>query len=191
MGDPPKLRNKYSRPKHLWAADRIKEDSALKKEYGLKNMRELWLATAELKKYRREARRLLSLTAEERERDKGKILMKLNKLGVLNKESAIDDILSLTVKHILERRLATIVYRKGLAHTMPQSRQLITHGFISVKGRKISAPSYLVNIEEEINISYAKAIDLNKKPPTTLATDETKTEANAEKPESPVEVKEN
>ncbi len=179
MGDPPKLRNKYSRPKHLWEADRLKEDSAFKKDYGLKNMRELWMATAELKKYRREARRLLSLTEEERAKDKVKILTKLNKLGILNKDAEVDDVLSLTIKDVLERRLSTIVFRKGLANTISQSRQLITHGFIAVGGKKISAPSYLVDADEESLIAYSKPIDLNKKPPVVL--DATKEETKTEK----------
>ena len=165
MGDPPKLRNKYSRPKHLWETDRLREDSTLKKDYGLKNMKELWIATETLKKYRREARRLLSLGEEERRGDEQKILNKLRQLGVLDQMAVVTSILSLTVKNILERRLATIVYRKGLAHTPAQSRQLITHGFISVGGRVISAPSYLVDSEEESVISYSKPIDISKKPP--------------------------
>lgn len=165
MGDPPKLRNKYSRPKHLWEGDRLAEDSALKKDYGLKNMKELWVATAELKKYRREARRLLSLDPAERARDEAKIMAKLNKLGVLEKNATLDSVLSLTIKDILERRLATVVYRKGLAHTLAQSRQLITHGFISIGGKRISAPGYLVDVEKESSISYSKPIDLSKKPP--------------------------
>lgn len=187
MGDPPKLRNKYSRPKHLWEADRLKEDTTLKREYGLKNMRELWIATAELKKYRREARRLLSLSEEEREKDKVKILTKLNKLGIVDKDAAVDEILSLTVKHILERRLATIVLRKGLAYTMPQSRQLITHGFIAIGGKKISAPSYLVYKEQETIIAYAKPIDLSKKPPVMEEKKEEPKVAQYSKPKQKIE----
>ncbi len=167
MGDPPKLRDKYSRPKRLWDVDRIKEDKTLKSEYGLKNMKELWVAVAELKKYRREARRLLSLSEEMRSSDTVKILAKLNKLGILEKTATLEDILSLTVKSILERRLQTIVYRKGLAHTLRQSRQLITHGFIAVGGRKVSAPSYFIDVNEEQGIAYSKAIDLTKNPPQT------------------------
>jgi small subunit ribosomal protein S4 len=81
MGDPRRLRNKTERPKKLWDLDRIKHDKALMTEYGLKNMRELWRATAVLKKYRREARRLLSLTEEERKDDAKKILPSLRALG--------------------------------------------------------------------------------------------------------------
>ena len=182
MGDPPKLRNKYTRPKRLWDVDRIKEDKTLKSEYALRNMKELWMAVAELKKYRREARRLLSRTEEERSKDAPKILHKLNTLGILEKTAGLEDILSLTVKTILERRLQTLVYRKGLANTLRQSRQLITHGFISVKGRKVSAPSCLITVPEESVINYAKSIDLNKKPPQ--ATEEPKSEVKVEAPAS-------
>ena len=182
MGDPPKLRNKYTRPKRLWDVDRIKEDKTLKSEYALRNMKELWMAVAELKKYRREARRLLSRTEEERSKDAPKILHKLNTLGILEKTAGLEDILSLTVKTILERRLQTLVYRKGLANTLRQSRQLITHGFISVKGRKVSAPSCLITVPEESVINYAKSIDLNKKPPQ--ATGDPKSEVKVEAPAS-------
>jgi len=171
MGDPPRLRNKSVRPKKLWDVDRLKEEKKFQRDYGLKNMRELWISVAELKKYRREARRLLSLSEEERAVDTEKILNKLNKLGVLKKDSGLDDVLSLSVKDVLERRLQTLVLRKGLANTISQSRQLITHGFISVNGRKVSAPSYLVGIGEESVLSYAKQIDLSKKPPQSDSTD--------------------
>ena len=182
MGDPPKLRNKYSRPKHLWTIDRLKEDSGLKRTYGLKNMRELWIATAELKKYRREARRLLSVSEDERAKDAPKILKKLCDLGLLDQSAQIDDILSLTVKDIHESRLGTLVYRKGLAHTPAQGRQLITHGFISVMGKRISAPSYIVDKEEESSIAYSKPIDISKKPPVIV-----NEKAESEKKEEPTE----
>ena len=160
MGDPRRLRNSFSKPKRLWDKDRIARDTELKKEYGLKNSSEIWKADEELRKYRREARRLLSVGEEERVVDAKKIISKLNKLGIM-KKGDIDDILSLSVKDVLERRLQTIVYRKGLAKTPLQARQLVTHGFIAVKGKRINIPSYLVSAEEENYISYAKPIDLS------------------------------
>ena len=126
MGDPRKLRNKYSGPKRLWDEERITHDKELRSEFGLKNSGEIWKATDELRKYRREARRLLSLTEEERARDMEKILTKLARSGIM-KEGNLEDILTLSVRGVLERRLQTIVMRKGLARTMRQSRQLITH----------------------------------------------------------------
>ncbi len=161
MGDPRRLRNKSERPKKLWDADRLTEEKALKLEFGLKNMRELWMATSELKKYRREARRLLSLTEEERRDDAGKILAKLARFGMLREGGTIDEVLSLEVRMILERRLQTIVLRKGLARTMPQSRQLVTHGYITVNGSRVTRPSYLVKLSEDV--AYARPIDINVK----------------------------
>jgi small subunit ribosomal protein S4 len=165
MGDPRKLRNKYERPKKLWDVDRLAEEKGLKTEYGLRSMRELWRSTAELKKFRREARRLLSVTEEERRDDAKKVLAKLAKLGVLKEGAVIDDVLSLEVKAILERRLQTIVLRKGLAKSTSQSRQLITHGFIAINGKKVTRPGYVVNLSEEAALSYARPIDLSVKAP--------------------------
>jgi small subunit ribosomal protein S4 len=54
----------------------------------------------------------------------------------------------------LERRLQTLVYRLGLAKTIKQARQLITHGHIAIDGRRVTAPSYIVEKEEESKIGY-------------------------------------
>ncbi|VVC03232.1 30S ribosomal protein S4 [Candidatus Bilamarchaeum dharawalense] len=184
MGDPRKLRNKYERPKKLWDVDRLRHDKALESEYGLKNMRELWRATAELKKYRREARRLLSLTDEERKDDAKKILTKLAKFGILKDGSVLDDVLSLEVRAVLERRLQTMVLRKGLALTSAQSRQLITHGFIAVNNKIVTRPGYLVSVAEESVLSHARPIELQSKvvedkPPTPAEKPEVKVEEPA------------
>jgi small subunit ribosomal protein S4 len=160
MGDPRKFGNKYEHPKRLWEADRIKEESALKREYGLKTMRELWVMNQELKKMRREARRLLSVTEEERERDIPKLMNKLERLGILSRDAKLEQVLSLSVREVLERRLQTRVQKRGLAKTAKQARQLITHGFISVNGRKVNSPSYLVPVSEDDSINYYKKIDL-------------------------------
>lgn len=177
MGDPRRLRNKYERPKKLWDTDRIAQDKALLNEYGLKNMRELWRATAELKKYRREARRLLSLTEGERRDDGKKILQKLARLGIMKEGASLDDVLSLEIRVVLERRLGTMVLRKGLATTIAQARQLITHGFISIDGRLVTRPGYLVSLVEEPTLSHAKPIELKAKP-----AEEKPPEKPAEKP---------
>lgn len=161
MGDPRKFGNKYEHPKRLWESARIKEESALKREYGLKTMRELWVMNQELKVMRREARRLLSVSEGERQRDLPKLMNKLARLGILSRDAKLEQVLSLTIKDILERRLQTRVLRKGLAKSAKQARQLITHGFISVNGRKTDSPSYLVPVDEEGSVSYYKKIDLN------------------------------
>jgi len=51
---------------------------------------------------------------------------------------------------MLERRLDNAVHRMGLAGSHAQARQLVLHGHIRVNGRKVTIPSYLVSVGEEI-----------------------------------------
>ncbi|HET8587494.1 MAG TPA: 30S ribosomal protein S4, partial [Candidatus Limnocylindria bacterium] len=44
----------------------------------------------------------------------------------------------------LERRLDNVVYRLGLARTRPMARQLVGHGHVTVDGRRVDIPSFLV-----------------------------------------------
>ncbi len=163
MGDPRRLSKKYKKPRKLWDKKRILEESKLKREYGLKNTREVWIAQAELRKVRREARKLLALPEEIREKEARVILSKLERLNILPGTATIDDILSLTVRDFLERRLQTIVWRKGLAKTPKQARQLIVHGFISVDGRRVLSPGMLITKEMEDKVAYYKPIQLEPK----------------------------
>lgn len=160
MGDPGKLRPKYDTPRAVWNAERIAEESKLRTEYGLKNIREVWIAQREVRRMRREARRLLSL-GEKGAGEAAKILGKCARLGYAKSDVTLDGLLALNVRDVLERRLETRVLKRGLAKTTAQSRQLIAHGFISVRGKKVSAPSYIVPISEDGAISYFKPIDLS------------------------------
>lgn len=163
MGDPRKLKNKYSKPKKMLDKARIVEESKLKYAYGLKNMRELWISVHELKKARREARRLLSLPEAQRKGEENIVLSKLRRLAILDDKARVEDILSLTVKDVLERRLQTRVVRKGLAKTMAQARQFITHGFIAVGGRMVNVPSYVVSGAEDEGIRHYRKIEIEHK----------------------------
>ena len=82
------------------------------------------------------------------------ILSKLIRYGIIKPDSNIDDILSLKTENILERRLQTQVLRLGLARTVVQARQFITHGHIAVNGRKATIPGMLVSKEDEMHIGY-------------------------------------
>jgi small subunit ribosomal protein S4 len=53
---------------------------------------------------------------------------------------------------LLERRLDNVVYRLGLATTRQQARQLVSHGHITVNGRKTNIPSYTVKVGEKIAV---------------------------------------
>jgi ribosomal protein S4 len=54
----------------------------------------------------------------------------------------------------MERRLQTIVHRSGLAKSIHQARQFVTHGHISVAGDIVSVPSYVVQREQESRIAF-------------------------------------
>ena len=162
MGDPKRRKPKAETPRKVWDASRIREETQLKREYGLRRTRELWVASAELKKMRRNARRLLSL-GDQGEVIGQKLVNKLKRLGIAKSDMKLDDILALTARDFLERRLQTIVLKRGLARTAIQARQLIVHGFISVNGRRVNIPSYLVTASEEPTVSYFKAIDISVK----------------------------
>jgi len=161
MGDPRRLKPKYETPKKVWSKERIEEESKLIEEYGLKNMREVWIAQKEVRKIRREARKLLSL-GEKGAEEARPLVAKCARLGYVKDGSAgLDALLALGVRDVLDRRLETRVIKRGLARSIAQGRQLIAHGFISVAGRKVSAPGYIVPVSEEQTITYFKAIDLN------------------------------
>lgn len=51
---------------------------------------------------------------------------------------------------LLERRLDNVVFRAGLAPTIPAARQLVNHGHMLVNGRRVDIPSYSVRIGDEI-----------------------------------------
>jgi small subunit ribosomal protein S4 len=53
---------------------------------------------------------------------------------------------------LLERRLDNVVYRMGLATTRQQARQLVSHGHITVNGRKTNIPSFTVKVGEVIAV---------------------------------------
>jgi small subunit ribosomal protein S4 len=60
---------------------------------------------------------------------------------------------------LLEQRLDNVVYRAGWASTRPQARQFVSHGLISVNGKRVNIASYRVRKGEVISLS-AKARDM-------------------------------
>lgn len=52
----------------------------------------------------------------------------------------------------LETRLDNIVWRLGLVNTRRFARQVVAHGHITVNGRKVTVPSYVVKPGDQIGI---------------------------------------
>ena len=53
---------------------------------------------------------------------------------------------------MLERRMDNVVYRLGLADSRSQARQLVTHGHISVNGKRLDIPSAVVKAGDVISV---------------------------------------
>jgi small subunit ribosomal protein S4 len=51
---------------------------------------------------------------------------------------------------ILETRLDNVVFHLGFANTRAAARQMVSHGHITVKGRKVSIPSYALKVNDVI-----------------------------------------
>ena len=155
MGDPKRQRRKFDTPRFPWRKDILQEELKLLGTYGLRNKHELWRHETQLSKFRGTARSLIGKSAEERLKMENELLSRLKKLGVLQDTAVLDDVLDLSLEDLLERRLQTLVFRKTLTKTVHQSRQLVTHGHITLDNRRVTVPGYLVSREEEKTLAYA------------------------------------
>ncbi|MGM0390035.1 MAG: 30S ribosomal protein S4, partial [Natrinema limicola] len=109
----------YETPNHPYQGERIASEHSLLDRYGLSNKEELWRAQSELRSYRREARDLLGQAQDDAAviRRSEEFLGRLKRVGVLDEGDELGDVLSLEIEDVLERRLQTVAYRKGLANT--------------------------------------------------------------------------
>ncbi len=158
MGDPKFSRAKFERPSHPWEAERIKTENELLKKYGLKNKKELWRSQFTLRRFRQRARELQARVRtgdKQAEKEREQLLGRLGRLGLLPLEgTTLDDVLALDVEALLSRRLQTLTFLKGLAFTPRQARQFIVHGHVSISGRRVTIPGYLVSRQEENVVLY-------------------------------------
>jgi small subunit ribosomal protein S4 len=53
---------------------------------------------------------------------------------------------------LLERRLDNVVFRLGMAASRREARQMVDHGHIQINGRKVSIPSYIVEVGEVVQL---------------------------------------
>ncbi len=185
-----RIRKRFKRPKRPWDSEQIKEEKKVLNKYGLRRKRELWTTEQSLRRFRQRARELIA----QKDAEKEKVLLdRLVRLGLLSKEKhELDDVLALGVENMLERRLQTIVFKKGAARTPLQARQMIVHGSVMLKGRRMSFPSYIVPVDEEPMITFKLGATPKPSPkkqeaedPADQGVEDTgvQEEAKAEKPE--------
>jgi len=134
-----------------WDRDRIEAEKIVLKTYGLRRKHEIFRAESILRNYRTQARQLEASKNSEQE---SILINKAHSMGLVQKGATLDDILALNLDKLLERRLQTIVVKKGIAHTSKQARQYIVHGHIAIDGKRNRWPSTIVRIEEEPTVSF-------------------------------------
>ncbi|HHN81037.1 MAG TPA: 30S ribosomal protein S4 [Methanomicrobia archaeon] len=179
MGDPKKKKKRYMTPTHPWQKDRIDDEKELKRKYGLKNKKEIWKAQSLLRNMRGQARTLLGTHTQQAEKETEDLLGRLKRLSILKEEAELDDVLALTIQDVLDRRLQSVVVRKGLALNMRQARQMISHGHVVVDSRRVSIPSYMVSALEEETVAYS--------PSSPFVGRELRQQRTMEVPEAPAE----
>ncbi len=54
---------------------------------------------------------------------------------------------------LLERRLDNVVFRLGFANSRAEARQMVRHGQILVNGQKLNLPSYLIKVEDTVQVA--------------------------------------
>ncbi len=76
--------------------------------------------------------------------------------GYYDKASTMRGKVGENMLSLLERRLDNVVYRMGIGASRAESRQIVNHGHITVNGKNVNIPSYLVNVDDVIAIKENK-----------------------------------
>ncbi|MFH1650011.1 MAG: 30S ribosomal protein S4 [Candidatus Woesearchaeota archaeon] len=154
MGDPRKVRKKYTTPMHPWQGDRIEEERPLKKDYGLKNKTEIYKMRSKLTDFKNRVKLLSAQTTPQSEIERQQLHKKLVSLGLLKQEDPLSTTLSLTLQNVMDRRMQTVLVKLGRARTVKQARQMIVHGHVAIAGRKLTTPGHITTLVEEGNLEF-------------------------------------
>lgn len=155
MGLAIKQRKKYVSHKKRWDKRTIEEEAVLVNDYALKNKKEIRKAEFLLSKIKDQAK-AMNRDAETKEGAQAKAFIeKLKTQGFLNVDAtSLDEVLEISLRDILERRLSNLVYKAKLGRTPKQARQFVVHGHVKVAENVVSSPSYLVPLSLETMISF-------------------------------------
>ena len=199
MGDIKNFRRVWKKPKRPLNFDLKMDELKILGTFGLKTKRELWKARTELSRVRNQARSLLALRQDVREQKEPILMNSLSKVGYVQSDAVLDDVLNLEINDLLGRRLQTIVQKKFYFKTPYQARQAVSHGHVLIGDQIVNIPSYLVKVDEEDKVKLTSESVFNEilsKPESDLGSPETEnieisTEAPAEevKAKAPAEEK--
>ncbi|NJL44414.1 MAG: 30S ribosomal protein S4 [Nitrosarchaeum sp.] len=150
-----RFKKHYQTPSHPWNKTRIEEERVITHDFGVRNKREIYKMGTVLKRYKDLAKTLLARKDKQAEIERGHLMTKLTNLGLIQPGAQLDDILSLQLRDVMDRRLQSIMVRKNLARTTLQARQFIVHKHVLINEKQITSPSYLVPLAEEGQITFA------------------------------------
>ena len=176
MGDVKNFRRVWNKPKRPLNFDLKMEELKILGEFGLKTKRELWKARTELSRVRNQARSLLALRQEIREKEEPILIHSLSRIGLVEENATLDDVLNLEIQNLLSRRLQSIIMKKFYFKTPSQARQAISHGHIMIGDRIVNIPSYVVKTDEEDTVTLTPESIFNttlSKPESDLGSPET------------------
>lgn len=159
MGDPKRIRKKYETPSHPWIKSRIEEEARVRKTFATGNKKEIWRMESVLKNFKTQAKKFIVLDTPQSKVETEQLFKKVKELGLLQ-DVSFDSILGLSLDDVMNRRLQTIVYKKGLARSMKQARQFIVHEHVVINGKVVTSPSYLVRVKEESSVGFSTASPL-------------------------------
>jgi small subunit ribosomal protein S4 len=73
-----------------------------------------------------------------------------------NKAAQIKGVTGDTLLQSLERRLDNVIFQLGFCTSRKQARQFVSHGYVFVNDRRVNIPSFLVKINDEIQMKFVK-----------------------------------
>lgn len=79
-------------------------------------------------------------------------LLEVQLRNLYEKSSKAKGVTGSTMLSFMERRLDSVVYRLGIGSSRPQARQIVRHGHITVNGRRVNIPSYVVRPGDEVAV---------------------------------------
>ena len=94
-----------------------------------------------------------------REKQKAKFIYGVLEKPFLNyfkKASKMKGLTGLNLMTILESRIDNVIFRLGFARTRKEARQIVDHKFVTVNGKVVNIPSYLVKAGDVVEIKEAK-----------------------------------